>query len=250
MVARFYQGADLLLPSSFFFSSPSPTSRSQWALPDVIASSRSQWVLPDLNRETRSAVDTAGPQLRAPYPSQIGCQIECQMMCQIECQKIYQVEYVEWQNICQNKCQIECRIECEIEFQIEWQNIYLYIHIYIYVLICIYIYMSYHNISFQMTIPKCQNLCLGVGITRSKVVFFRSAAWSRLRSKTAFNVLNIVHLIFVAHAWRAWIPSIHQVPWSGASFYWFLAIDSHGQPGSRHAQTSINRFTSISKQII
>ena len=104
--------------------------------------------------------------------------------------------------------------------------------------------MSYHNISFQMTI-QCQNLCLGVGITRSKVVFFRSAAWSRLRSKTAFDVLNIVHLTFVAHAWRAWIPSIHQVPWSGASFYWFLAIDSHGQPGSRHAQTSINRFTYI-----
>ena len=65
MATRFYQGADLLLPSSFFSSSP-PTSRSQWALPDVIASSRSQWVLPDPNRETRSAADTAGPQLRAP----------------------------------------------------------------------------------------------------------------------------------------------------------------------------------------
>ena len=250
MATRFYQGADLLLPSSFFFSSPSPTSRSQWALPDVIASSRSQWVLPDPNRETRSAVDTAGPQLRAPelsghcrtptasaisqsdrMPDRMSDDVSDRMSENISGRICRMAKYMSDRMPDRMRDRIANRIS---------EHIYIYFNI--------YIYMSYHNISFQMTI-QWQNLCLGVGITRSKVVFFTSAAWSRLRSKTAFDVLNIVHLIFVAHAWRAWIPSIHQVPWSGASFYWFLPLilmDSLAPDMFKHLSTDLP----ISKQII
>ena len=181
MATRFYQGADLLLPSSFFFSSPSPTSRSQWALPDVIASSRSQWVLPDPNRETRSAVDTAGPQLRAPElsghcrtPTASAISQSDRMPDRMSDDVSDRMSENISGRICRMAKYMSDRMPERMRDRISNRMTeYIYTNIYIYVLI--YIYMSYHNISFQMTI-QCQNLCLGVGITRSKVVFFRSAA--------------------------------------------------------------------------